>query len=112
MYLEVAPDGSWKTLALPDPSQQYVLRVEGWLGDASLTPTLADGWNFVSMSASTNNDATIAALAGAAGTAKGLMGASLDPRTAAPLAPGLYRIDLTQHNLVGPMRLIPSPGDR
>ena len=105
-YVLVGGDGSWKVTPLPDPSQQYVLRVEGWLGDAAMTPTLADGWNFVSMSANTNNDATLAALAGVATSAKSLMAGALHADSSRPVAPGLYRLDLARQRLVGPLAVV------
>lgn len=107
IYVLVAPDGTWRTVPLPNYDQQFVLRVEGWLGDASLNPTLTDGWNFASMSSGTNNDATLAAVAGAAGAAKGLMAGALFPHTErAPMVPGLYRF--YRGRLIGPMPFGPS----
>ena len=110
MYALVASDGTWKTMPLPDYSQQYVLHVEGWLGDASLNPTLTDGWNFSSMASGTSNDATLAAVAGAAVSAKGLMmGGALLPSGRTSLAPGLYRLDLEHRRLVGPLPVVSPP---
>lgn len=102
VLVSVAADGTTKPFPLPDTSREYYMHVSGWLGDANLNPTLSDGWNLTALSSNTNNDSTVAALAGAAGAAKGLMSGALFPR-ATGLAPGLYRFDSVNMRLIGPL---------
>lgn len=106
LYVEVAADGSYKVVPLPNPEEQYILRVKGWLGDAGMNPTLTDGWNLTALNASTNNDATISALMGAASGAKNLMGGAMFGVAPVKPAAGLYRLDLVRGRLVGPLSIV------
>lgn len=103
-YLQVALDGTQTVVYLPDPTRRYVVRVEGWLGDTTLTPTLTNGWQLTALNAGTTNSTTWQSIMGTLAGAKGLMGGALLPHPSATLAPGLYRIDLEHQELVGPLK--------
>lgn len=108
-YVLVKPTGDWEITYLPDPTQQYVLRCEGWLGSCDLKPALDNGWNLTGIDLSVDKTAPLVALLAAAASARELVGGALHPNAPATLAPGLYRFDLEHQKLIGPVTVKGSP---
>ena len=99
---------------LPDPTQEYVLRSETWIGTVTMKPTLADGWNLVALESTVDPKfaETINALVGAAklGVAPGAKVAPGKDVTAP--RPGLYKLVLPKNSgdmptIVGPITFPP-----
>ena len=111
-YLLVTPDGKQQIQYLPDPSQRYVITVNGLFGSGQLSPTLQDGWNLTSINLAEDNQQVLsllgAALSAATAIKPPLPVPLARPRIAGP-APGLYKIDLAGGRVVGPLPLIRSP---
>lgn len=93
-----SPTGnSISVVYLPDPTQEYVIRVDAGFGSVSMKPTLTDGWNLVGLDTTidTKIPETITALVGAAklGVAPGakqVPGHDVEET----IKPGLYKLVL------------------
>jgi len=111
----------YKTLTLPDRSEEYAITFTPGMGTANVTPTLHEGWRLDSLSANLDSKTADninavtglfkAIVAGAPSTAKQAMGATGQKRANAFPCLGVYRLeyDRTTGELIGFKRL-PMPG--
>ena len=110
-FLQVKADGTSQIVYLPDPDPRHrsVLRIRGVIGDATLSPVFQDGWNLTSAQVSNEGaSSALQSIVSAIGAVKsGFAVGALYGRedAAATPAPGLYRIDVGNMKLIGPMVL-------
>ena len=93
VYLLVTKDLEYKTLVLPNMTEEYVVRVRPGIGAVKTSVNLTDGWNLSSVGAEVDSKVpeTITALTGVAGM---IMKAAVggEPAEKPALKPGLYKI--------------------
>jgi hypothetical protein len=86
-------------VSLPDPSEEYVIRLRQGLGAGQFTAKLADGWNLVEIGHATDTGFPQALTA--AGTLAAATGAFAMKGPPEALTPGLYEIVFDNKRITG-----------
>ncbi len=86
-------------VSLPDPSEEYVIRLRQGLGASQFTAKLADGWNLIEIGHAT--DAGLPQTLTAAGALAAAAGAFGMKGPAEALTPGLYEIVFDNKRITG-----------
>lgn len=99
--LEITP------LWLPNTSEEYVVRMSPGFGSAAMTPTLTDGWNLISLTATADSKVseTITALASLV-TARGSLKPKEGQAIAKTIAPGIWKLEFDKEGTVSGIKQV------